>query len=386
MIYHDLCSILALGLQKKPIKLNKGIELDKLCILASKQGISALLFSFIKNELNPNDKEYKFLYNSYLATLQKGALLENEFNNIINFAEECNIDLITYKGSILKNYYPDKYLRLMGDIDFQTDKKNIKKIHNFMKRNGYKLNHEFGNHHEYNKKPYFDIEYHESLHEKEFNLNVFDDYLENTISYNDMNHVKTFNNTYHLLYLITHLYQHIVTNGAGIRNYIDIYYLIKSCNDIDITFILDRLNQIGLKEFGETTFSFIVKAFDFNIKFKPLNDKDYDDYLNLVFKGGIYGVYSNYERELIRLSLNEETKGKYLLKRLFPSVSEMKNQYKSLSKWYMIIFLPFYYVYRIFSALFRSKASRDRIKLLNKNKNEVLKSKELYSRFGIKKI
>ena len=222
MISHDLVCILKKYVDKENNYDDLSVDFLELFHLSKRQGVAGIVYDAIGEKIDNKELKNKWQL-SYFATMQKGMIFENEFNEIIKKINENNLKVVTYKGAIIKHLYPNPYLRLMGDIDFGFDIKDADLVIKFMEELGYQVEKDYYNHRNFSKKPYVNIEFHGSLHEDELAINdeYYDNFLDESVNFSDT--VLTLNPTMHFMYLITHLYQHMIDGGIGIRSYLDLY-------------------------------------------------------------------------------------------------------------------------------------------------------------------
>lgn len=370
MISHDLVSILKKYVDKENNYDDLSVDFLELFHLSKRQGVAGIVYDAIGEKIDNKELKNKWQL-SYFATMQKGMIFENEFNEIIKKINENNLKVVTYKGAIIKHLYPNPYLRLMGDIDFGFDIKDADLVIKFMEELGYQVEKDYYNHRNFSKKPYVNIEFHGSLHEDELAINdeYYDNFLDESVNFSDT--VLTLNPTMHFMYLITHLYQHMIDGGIGIRSYLDLYLFINNYqNQIDYVVVENEFRKMGLYKFYDVAIKFI------NMAFKGQNELSttlYEEYLEHIFSGGIYGEMDRARVDERKMAAKGKSKFSYVMARLFPKYSTMKEKYPVLKKPLMFLLAPIFYIYRIFSLLFKRKKLKKSIEFISSNNDEKIR-------------
>lgn len=305
-------------------------------------------------------KEQTFLPYLYTASKNKiykkyylqSFLINESFNNIgiliDKVLNEAKIPHIFLKGFELKNLYPDPCLRMMGDIDVLVKKEDYEKALNCLKNNNFKsiLENEKDYELTYNN---ISVELHHKLFEDFRTLSdFFVDPFSNCYLVKDYHY--SLNDNYNFLYIVGHYAKHI-NMGAGLREIIDIYLLLKNKN-LDITYIKDQLKEFKLDKFFNMILNEISLIFNYNdVPFTKNNDTKKMIEYNL--KCGIHGYARNEDTHIANEINNiKGNKFKVLLSALFIPLKKLFKLYP-WSK--LIITIPFAYLYRFFYLLIHRK-------------------------------
>lgn len=282
-----------------------------------------------------------------------------------DFEKNC-IPHMLMKGYVIKNLYPQPFLRSMSDIDILVGD-NLKNVAEVMLKHGFTLKGEAFLHDIYTKNS-LAVELHKSL---------IDESLDEYYSYfgTGFERAKTsegFSYRYELskedfyIFLVTHMAKHYKINGTGIRSICDIYVYNKAYkNVLDYEYIFNELERLNLKKFEE--------------KIRMLADEWFSDSFNGTFdavgeyiiSNGVHGNNDNHELNSFLLNEKKE-KGKlaYIIRNIFPDMNYMCLRYEKLKKY--PFFLPFYWIKRIISTIFSSRGSiRYRLKgVVESGKND----------------
>lgn len=71
------------------------------------------------------------------VTLTNNARINSEHVELNNVLKENNIPYVTFKGCASASYYPEPILRVMGDVDFLVDKKNVQSVSEILEEYGF---------------------------------------------------------------------------------------------------------------------------------------------------------------------------------------------------------------------------------------------------------
>ena len=340
------------------------LELDNLdkdfLLCAKEQTFLSYIWYVSKNE--------KYL-DYYLRT---GLILERTMevakclNDVLN---ENNIPHVFLKGYHLKNLYPDSILRMCGDVDILVKKEDYKKVVNIfkniedIKEKGETI-HDF----QFKYKGVL-IELHKELFEPHRILSkVFNSPFDN-VELNEHYEYKL-NDNYNFLYIVGHYAKHI-NIGAGLRPLVDIYLMLTKL-DLDMNYINDNLNKMGLTKFFNMVLNELNVIFGYNKLPFEKNDNA-DQMIDYCLKSGVHGQGRKSNR--IENSVNSIGNGNkfvYILKRIFISPKEMFATYPWTKS---IILLPFGYIARFFKLLFtKSKKLKKVLKYKKSDKYYLMES------------
>ncbi len=287
---------------------------------------------------------HRYMIQSMEAEALKKAFIDN------------GIDFMPIKGFPVCALYPEPDYRYMGDLDYLLREKDLKKAGDIVKSMGYepyvvgKVHHD-----EYKKAPLMVLELH---HRMVRTTSRFSDYYEGIIDRVEKigAHEYKMSDEDFYIFQIVHLAKHYETMGIGIRAFMDMYLLNKKMLPrLNREYIEAELKKLELADFSK----FIQRIVD--KWFVQCDVESFSDEEIYIVTSGVYG---NDKHEFVNRRSNMST-GEFIAKRLFPSVTWMKEQYPILRK--CILFLPATYVYRIFHGLIMNNYKiKSEIKTLNK--------------------
>lgn len=283
-----------------------------------------------------------------------------ELEQICKTLEEAKIPFIPLKGSVIRKYYPEPWMRTSCDIDILVREADLARA---VEKLSEALKYEIGEKTSHDIKMYSVNGVHLELH---FSLIESD-----VVSKADIplqlvwNYVQPINGTSrHAMndemfyyYHIAHMAKHFVHGGCGVRPFADLW-LYNRVN----TGNTDKRNKLlsdgGLLKFSEEAENLAATWF---------GNKEYNEITqemeNFILQGGVYGTLKQ------NLAMSQNKKGgkfKHLLSKVFLSYKDMEVYYPSLKK--CPILFPFYQVRRWCRILFCGgrKAAMNEIKV-NKN-------------------
>lgn len=349
-------------LHNQSVPIRNDISYNKLFKFAKSHSLESFLYyGLIKNEFFSKEENYEFckiVTQSYKDLILKTAVQSAEIEEIIKSLEKNNINHMPLKGYIMKNLYPHYELRTMADFDCLFSKKEAKKVKNIMQSLGYEVEHfNKGNHDVYFKKPFMNVEMHRELVNDSYKISK---YYKNI--WQNLNLVSGSKYQYEMskedffIFMIVHSAKHFTNGGTGVRSFIDIYLYINAYPNMNWTYINIELNNMGLLKFSETSIALSNYWFGDGEITVLLND-----FQNSIFTSGVYGTIQN--SVTINMFMNEKainnlenSKIKYVIRRIFPSFQFMKGRNTILNK--MPILLPWFYFTRLLDGLFHMKRSK----------------------------
>ena len=269
-----------------------------------------------------------------MALWQKG-------EEVISALKELDVEYLPLKGIVIKDMYPEPYMRHMSDIDILIREKDYKsKIKPAMLKLGYVEGDESDHEYVWTKDGQI-IELHKRIipsYNKDF-YGVIGDGWE---------WIKS-DNQY--AYLVAHFAKHYRDSGIGINHFVDLEICRnmsggKGLKDLHLTEFCDNLNRtldcwFRGKEYDEIT--------------RHITER--------IFGSGEYGnrIIAEKSSSLKQLNAAGGSVGKARIKRLlraaFPSFSAMKKRYKILK--YLPFLLPLLWVWRIICSPFRGNVKKN---------------------------
>lgn len=277
--------------------------------------------------------------------------VDSDFEAICELFERHGIDFIPLKGMIMREYYPEPWMRTYGDVDILVREEVLDKATDLLVSElGYR--NEGRGYHDVSliSRAGILLELHFSLTSGEPVPEVAK--ILDTVW--DIARVKEGYSSFHLMsdeifyfYHILHMVQHFENGGCGIRQFLDIWVMNHRAN-----FDRSRIDTL-LSESGYLKFERAVVALS-EVWFSGDEHTEITAELeNFVIKSGVYGTTEN----KIAVQQNKKNgKAGFILSRLFLSFDMLAALYPSLKKHKWLF--PFYQVRRWFRLMFKNRSSR----------------------------
>lgn len=306
-----------------------------------------------------------------LLSIYRYEKIKYELELLCDVLSENKIAFMPLKGSVIRKFYPEPWLRTSCDIDILIHKQDIDLVCNILET---KLS--------YGQKEVcpHDISYFSS---SETHLELHYDLIENQQANNasevltkawddaaNVNYKYLMSAEMLCFYHVAHIAKHIQEGGCGIRPIIDLWIMNKELH-YDLEKLEKYLEEADLLVFSNNIFALLSYWFENGVA---------DDHIlalsKFVVDGGVYGNLSN------RVSVLQNKSGgklKYLFSRIFVPYSRLIFYYPILKKHKFL--MPFYQVKRWFTIITKRKF-KAKVKELNINnsmtKEQQQKTKQLF--------
>ena len=294
--------------------------------------------------------------------------LRGELSSILATLEDGGIDHLPLKGSVIRAFYPEPWMRTSCDIDILVREEDLEKAKSLLES---ELEYKYvsmGNHDISLESP---GGVHLELHYRPLNDYVLDDYdkpladLFGTLRLqNGYSHRYEMPPEYFYYYHIAHMAKHYVNGGSGVRTVLDLYILLK--NDPDLPQKSGELLKLG----GLLAFEENARLLS-NVWFEGGEHTDLTrDMENFIVYSGVYGDVKN--MIAVRRGGGKGKLG-YLITRAFPPYEIMCDVYPSLVGKRLL--MPAYWVRRLFGIVFTPGKFKRSIKEIKTN--SALSEKEM---------
>ena len=285
--------------------------------------------------------------------IRKQALFDTERNKIFSYFSKEGIWYMPLKGVVIKEYYPKFGMREMVDNDVLCDPNHMEDVKVIMEDLGFHCDLFGVDNQDVYSKDILCFEVHNSL----FQADKYSDFSE---YYKD---IKTKlicdqNNSYEYrfktedlyIYLTAHEYKHYSRGGTGLRSLLDTYLFLKHYKaQMDWCYVNGELEKLKLTEFEKMNRQLSEKVFS-EI---PLSNEE-KQLLMYYVSSGAHGTEEHRVDNRISSELSENdskiSKQRYITNRVFLRGEELKSKHPFVYQHKVL--LPFFYVYRLFNALF----------------------------------
>lgn len=333
---------------------------NKLYTLSQKHDLTHIVaFALEKNKLLPEGEIGKAFQKQKIVSVFRREQLDFEENRLFALLEENRIDFIPLKGAVIKNFYPESFMRTSCDIDIIVHKEELETAIRLITE---KLNYQDGGRHFHEhsliSKSGVHLELHFTVIE---NIEKLDVLLERIWDFSKVcegfNHRYELSPEFILFHTVAHMEYHFIAGGCGIRPFIDLTLLEEKLNYSKESFY-ELINETKSVTFYEGVKE-LLNVWFFGNSHTDLT-KMMEEY---ILSGGVFGTKEN------RVSADIHRKGsrtKYLVSRIFMPKSELQTIYPNLKK--RPYLLPWYEVKRWFNLLKKKGLSNAKDEFLaNKN-------------------
>ena len=291
-----------------------------------------------KNGLLPEDSEIKkrFLRERNMA-VYRYEQQQYELEQICEALKKAKIPFIPLKGAVMRQYYPDAWMRTSCDIDILIREENLQQPIGVLQESlGYRYENT-GNHDAHlfaESGVHLELHYKLNPNNESWNvvLEKIWEYLIDDKAYHCVLTPEMF-----YFYHIAHMVGHFKVGGCGVRSFLDLFLLRKQMSYNQE--VLDGLLELG----GLTVFNQAVCALsDYwfgNGPSTALVEELNDFILNA-------GMYGDMENRVAIVKAGKTSKCKMLFSRIILPYGQLKYKYPKLQKW--PILYPYYVVKRMF--------------------------------------
>ena len=268
-------------------------------------------------------------YNEFAVSVFRNRRLTDELRQISELFENEGIDHIALKGSVIRAYYPEPWMRTSCDIDVLVHEEDLDRAVALFEQKGYKSEPKKSHDVSLYSVGGIHIELHYETVEEEYAANA------NTILSNIWDHTvpQSIGSAHMLLtdemfyfYHIAHMAKHLENGGCGIRPFLDLWVLEHRIEHSD-TRRNTLLEQGGLLRFANAARRLSDVWFS-----DAKHDEVTEQLQSYILFGGVYGTLEN------RVAAQQNKQGgkiRYIMTRIFMPYDSLKFLYPVLNqhKW-----------------------------------------------------
>lgn len=355
-------------------------DLKKLYVVSQKHDVAQIVASALKKRnLLGDDEASKLFLKSLNLALYRYERLQYDLQEIKRVLNENEIKFIPLKGSVIRNYYPQPWMRTSCDIDVLISQNDVDKASEiFTEKLNFKKGEEWSTEVAFATESGMSVELHTSL-KRDCVADGSSEILDNV-----WNYAAPVNGGYEYAlsddvlyyYHSAHMAKHFISGGCGIKPFIDLWVL-NNKKEFDDEKRTALLKKGGLLQFVTAARNLSDVWFNCG-KRNELTD-DLEKY---IISGGVYGSQKNMAK------VGQSIKGgkfSYVMSRAFLPYDKLVVLYPKLEKrkW---LFL-YYQVKRWFKMLVsgRAKRSISEVKAINQvTESEKQSAGELLNKLGLK--
>lgn len=344
----------------------------------SKCGVFANLLDTIEESERATIEKIKAKFDEQVFTaVYRYENINYELERLKETLEETEIPFIPLKGSVIRKFYPEPWMRTSCDIDILVKEADVDKASKILtERLQYTAN-EKGQHDISLFSPSnIHVELHFKLMDIEFKqVSALSDIWSGEQITPVSGYEFRMSNELFMLYHIYHMAKHFVHGGCGIKPFVDLW-VIQNKIGYDEEKAEKLLKESDLILFYNHAMELMNVWFE-GKRHNPITQ----EMENYILQGGVYGTLEQ------QLAMSQNKKGgkfRHLLSRTFLSYEQMKVYYPSVKK--CPILFPFYQVRRWFRILFCGgrKTAMNEIKV-NQNLSDEKKqiAKKMIDKLGL---
>lgn len=301
--------------------------LQDLLKISSKHDVVHLLVLGLKNN-NLIPEGNTDLEKHILKAVWRYERIRYEFENLCNALEKAKIPFLPLKGSVIRKYYPEPWMRTSCDIDILIHEKDAEAV-KLILINKYRYIYRGKSSHDISMFTPNNI--HIELHYKLVEDNVANEASEVLKNVWDMAVIKEgclfrfeMLDEMYYFYHIAHMAKHFENGGCGIRPFIDLWILDNIQNS-------DKEKYNSLLKKGKTLkFADVVRKLSRVWLSNEEHDPISKQMENYILHGGVYGNSEN------RVLVQQQKKGgpiRYALSKIFIPYEVIKFYYPILQKY-----------------------------------------------------
>ena len=358
-----LMHIIRCSIQEKP--LDKEISsymtedfLHKIYQLSGAHDMAHLIGGVLSESgLLPEGKmSQKFQEQEYTA-VYRYERLNYEYKQICEILESAKIHFMPLKGAVLRDLYPQPWMRTSCDIDILVHKKDLKTAEHILTQN-LKYRKERTGSHDITLRSVNDIciELHFDLVEDSLakdSHKVLKNVWKYSYTKENYTYFHMMNADMFYFYHIAHIAKHFEIGGCGIRTLLDLWILDNNGQ------YWNEKSEKMLKQGGLLRFSYAVR----NLSQVWFSGKKHDEITlkmqEYILKGCIYGTEENH---ILMRTHKAGGRVGYILSRIFVPYVNLKYEFAVLQKYRFLT--PVFEVYRWLLFIFKGN-KKNRIKKLN---------------------
>ncbi len=283
--------------------------------------------------------------------------LQYELERICEVLEEAKVPYMPLKGSVLRAFYPEPWMRTSCDIDIYVQECDLERaatviVEKLNYRNDGKSSHDM----QMFSESGVHLELHYDLIEDNVSPAVNKVLLElwdTTLPVQEGTYGRKMTDELFYFYHIAHTAKHFVLGGCGIRPFID-FWIIEKKFSLDKEKLNALLTEGKLKAFAENAKTLCEAWLEGKEPTHVCVEME-----NYILHGGVYGNSEN----SVAIKSTKKGKIRYILSRIFMPYGELKSRYPSLKK--CPILYPFYLIRRWFNLLFIKGRAKNSIREFN---------------------
>lgn len=323
-------------------------ELERLYLLSKAHDMAHIVGTALeKNELLEEDQIGESFRQQGFTAAYRYQQLQYSYETICNSLEKAKISYLPLKGAVIRDFYPEPWMRTSCDIDILVHEEDLDRAIEVLREQA-----------DFTSEPkrlYHDVSLYSAtgIHlELHFcileNIDKLDRALAKVWDFSQPaasgRMMYRMTNEYFIFHILAHMAAHFINGGCGVKPFVDLYLLQKAlpfddnavralCRECEIEQFYDHALQLTQVWFADGAHTEITQKME-----------------QYLIYGGVYGTQKN------RIAAKKDRMGgnsRYILHRIFMPYRDLRVQYPVLNrhKW----LLPICQVRRWFRMLFRGR-------------------------------
>ena len=320
-------------------------KLEEILDISKKHDLSHLIIlGLTKSNIHFKNKEE--LNKIPMIAIYRYQMINCEFKRVSDALEKTTIDFIPLKGSVIRKYYPQPWMRTSCDIDILVKKEELESAITYLTNElGYSKKQKGDHDVTLTSQSGVNIELHYKLPEESLtkaSYEILDNVWNESQQKEGYSHWFEMSDEMFYFHHIAHMAKHFEKGGCGIRPFIDLWILdnIKGADSFEREELLKRGNLYtflkGCKELSKVWFE-REKHTELTLKMQEF-----------IVSGGVYGTFEN---KIIAQQQKKGGKFNYILSKVFIPYDIISRQYKILQKHPWLT--PFMHIIRWFKLLIK---------------------------------
>jgi len=302
--------------------------------------------------------------NENMLALYRSVVRDDAIERVSRALNGAKIDYILLKGAVLKDFYPEAWMRTSFDVDILVREDDLDKAVQAI---------ESATDFRYTKRNYHDVELLSDRMQLELHFSIKEsmENIDGMLGHAWENAEPSGNGTmwrfmpeFLAFHNVTHMCYHMTQGGLGIRPFIDLW-LLRNRTSYNEASLCEMLENCGILTFYEKCCALSSIWMD-----GAAEDESLDGFEKYCLEGGVLGTSAN-----MVVSRHRNKGGlKYVFSRLFVSREVIESTYPNARNKPALI--PFYQVKRWFRMLNPKirKSAVNELNLAKKTKNEDVKA------------
>lgn len=349
--------------------------------IANFHDLGHLVYSALdKNKLLPkpcNEEEKQYLRRAYIKNrlaLSRYMKSEIALSQIKQTLTENNIDFVPLKGSIIRNFYPEPWMRTSCDIDILVHQNDLKKSIEALKKVGFETEGKPDHHDVSLTQNDVHLELHFSVCES---IEKMDKLLSQIWSYTEKIGQNEYRENLAFLsfHLIAHTAYHFIRGGCGMRPILDLWLIRKSPLYDEIK-IRELCEKAGLLTFYDNFCALCSVWLDKGVHTEITREME-----TYIVSSGVYGTMQNSISSSI---IRRGGKKGHILNLIIKPYDDLKIPYPIIEKYRFLT--PVFEIVRLFDKVAngKTKTALESIKNTKSNSDDNVESmKKLIEKLGI---